>query len=128
MSSGGILYRTSSEDVMIQPDLFSDSIINLAKANADKFPQDFLDWLADNLHVWDAFVREGQHVIRRGFKHYSAYTIVEFLRHHTAVSEAGSTWKINNNHRPYLARLFEIKYPEHAGLFEMRVTTKRTAA
>ena len=109
----------------MQSDLFKrHGVVEVARANGDVLAADFLEWLPENLHVWDAFVAETLKVIRRGFTHYSSYTIVEFLRHHTAVHEASPVYKINNNHRPYLPRLFEIMYPQHAGLFEYRTTTK----
>lgn len=106
-----------------QPD-----IMDVARANASVLSADFMEWLPDNLHVWDAFVYEAFKIIQRGIRHYSSYTIVEFLRHHTAVSEQGGEWKINNNYRPYLPRLFDAAYPRHAGLFEYRTTTKPKAA
>ena len=109
-----------------QVDMFKapPSVVDIAYANGDLFAADFLEWLPENLNVWHAFVEETFKVIRRGFKHYSSYTIVEFLRHHTAVHEASPVYKINNNHRPYLPRLFGLIYPQHAGLFEYRTTTK----
>ena len=98
--------------------------IEIARANADTFSVEFLDWLPDNLHVWRAFERETFSVIKRGFKHYSSRTILEFMRHHTAIHEAAPSYKLNNNLQPYLPRLFDIAHPDHAGLFEYRVTTK----
>jgi len=89
------------------------------------FPQDFLDWLPDNAHVWEAFVAEAFDVYQRGYRHYSARTIIHFLRHHSHVREAGGDgWKINNDHSPYLARLFDICYPEMPGLWAHRETPK----
>lgn len=109
----------------MQTDFFKQrTIIDVALDNASELSVEFLEWLPENLHVWDAFVIETFKIINRGFKHYSSYTIVEFLRHHNAVSENGSIYKLNNNHRPYLSRLFDFAYPQHAGLFEYRVTTK----
>lgn len=107
-------------------DLFSrPTVLQIAAQNADKLSAEFLEWLPENLEIWSAFERETFRVINRGFKHYSSYTIVEFLRHHTAVAEVESEFKINNNIRPYLSRLFDFVNPQHAGLFEYRVTTKR---
>ena len=100
------------------------SIVNLADTNIDQFSNEFLDWLPNNLHVYYAFEEEVMKIIKKGFKHYSARTIVHVLRHHSAVSENGSEWKINDHHSPYLARLFDLAYPNHAGLFEYRLTTK----
>jgi hypothetical protein len=101
-------------------------LLRLIKDNPDQFSDDFIEWLPDNAHVWDAFVREVFRIRGRGYKHYSSYTIVEYLRHHSAVAEKSEhgEWKINNNHRPYLSRLFDLKYPEAAGMFEYRTVTK----
>lgn len=113
-----------------QPDLFEKHILQVAKANANVLSKEFMHWLPDNLHIWDAFVAQAMLLVKRGRSHYSAYTIVEFLRHHSAVSETGPglEWKINNNVRPYLPRLFDAAYPQHAGLFEYRLTTKEKAS
>ena len=113
---------------MIQHDLFAkkpQTILELAAANSDKLSAEFIKWLPDNLSIWNAFVAETFKIIRRGHKHYSSRTILEFLRHHSAVSETNSEFKINNNVQPYISRLFDIAHPEWAGLFEYRVTTKK---
>lgn len=110
-----------------QMSMFADytpTILDTAAAHAAILSQEFIDWLPHNLHVWNAFVAETMKVIKRGHTHYSSRTILEFLRHHTATTEQYSEWKINNNLQPYLARLFDAAYPELAGLFEYRTTTK----
>ena len=96
----------------------------------EKFTTEFADYLPENVHVWDAFEREAFAVIRNGFKHYSARTILHVMRHHSATAETGSEWKLNNNVSPYFARLFDLMHPVHAGLFEKRETkaVKREAA
>jgi hypothetical protein len=94
----------------------------MAMRHPGKFTDDFLAWLPANLHVYDAFEREAQRVYVRGFKHYSARTIVHVLRHHSALAEVGDGWKLNNNHSPYLARLFDLLNPAMAGLWEYRAT------
>lgn len=111
---------------MNQPDLFSPTtVVEFAQRNADKLSQEFLDWLPKNLHIWDAFQKETFKVIRMGFQHYSSRTIIEVLRHHTALTERDSQWKISNNVQPYLSRLFAAMYPLHAGLFEFKSTRKK---
>lgn len=90
----------------------------------DQFSKEFLDWFPDNQHIWIAFVSETSKVINAGFRHYSARTIIHVLRHHSAISERGSEWKINNNISPYLARLFALVYPQHKDLFEYRSTPR----
>ena len=109
---------------MTQGDFFQNSAVNIMNQNASIFSEDFLEWLPQNLHIFDAFTAETVKIINRGFSHYSSVTIVEFLRHHTAVTEEKGEWKINNNYRPYLARLFDLVYPHHKGLFEYRTTNQ----
>ena len=110
---------------MPQPDLLTPRPVFLMQMNAETFPADFRAYLPENLHVFDAFEREALKVIARGFRHYSARTIVHVLRHHSAVAEVdGKGWKINDHHSPYFARLFDLVHPEHVGLWEFRETKK----
>lgn len=99
-------------------------IVQVMSDNKELFSDDFIGWLPENLHVWDAFVGEAAKVRSKGFKHYSARTIIHVLRHHSAVAETGGEWKINNNHSPYLARLFDLMFPHYAGMWEYRETKK----
>ena len=101
-----------------------DNLLTLINQHNDQFSDEFAEWLPANGHVWRAFVNEAMKVRARGRIHYSSYTIVEFLRHYSAIQEAGGEWKINNNHRPYLPRLFDLCYPDMAGMFEYRTLTK----
>ena len=75
-----------------QPDLFTPrrkTVMDHAQENASALSSEFLGWLPDNLHVWDAFVVETLKVIQRGYKHYSSRTIICVMRHHSAISEKG---------------------------------------
>ena len=99
-------------------------LLKLMADNKDQFSDEFIGWLPDNLHVWSEFVKQVFLIRAKGYTHYSSYTIVEFLRHHSAVAEKGGMWKINNNHRPYLPRLFDLCYPDMAGMFEYRTVVK----
>ena len=83
-------------------------------------PYHFIEWLQENEHIWVAFRDEALKMTRMGYSHYSSQTIFEYLRHHSAISENTDEYKLNNSHTPYLARLFAMAYPEHAGLFEYR--------
>ena len=87
----------------------------------EHFSDAYLLWLPDNVHIWQAFEQEAAKVISKGYKHYSARTIVEVLRHQSAIAEnSTSGWKINNDIIPYLARTFAFYNPHHANLFEYR--------
>ncbi len=101
-------------------DLFSGPVAT-ARMHAEQFTAEFLAWLPLNIHVYTAFESEALAIARKGFKHYSAYTIVHVLRHHSALRERhGDGWKLNNNQTPMLARLFALLHPAHADLFEYR--------
>lgn len=102
-------------------DLFTPRPVALARMHAGQFTPEFMAYLPDNLHVYEAFEREALRIVARGFAHYSARTILHVLRHHSALQEdAGGQWKLNNNVSPYLARLFALDHPAHENLFEYR--------
>lgn len=98
-----------------------DYFVTVAQQHAALFTADFLSYLPSNVHVYEAFEAEAKKIANRGFKRYSARTIVEVLRHHSAVAEVEGAWKLNDWRTPYLARLFAILNPESANLFEFRV-------
>lgn len=86
------------------------------------FWEGFDDWLIDNLDVQRAFDAQALAVAAQGRAHYSAYTIVEYLRHDSFLRQvhAHSMLKINNNLTASMARLFGCMHPQHRGLFEYR--------
>lgn len=96
-------------------------LISLVRNNEAVFSDDFEAWLVENVHVWLAFEREATKVVMRGRGHYSARTIIEVLRHESALSDSGVEFKINNNTAPDLARLWCLRHPSLAKLFAMRV-------
>jgi len=77
----------------------------------------------ENPKVWQYFVRFTLEVIDRGFQHYSVNGVFERIRWESDVADAEgrSTFKLNNNHRPYYARWFMRMYPEYEGFFRLRV-------
>lgn len=87
----------------------------------DLFRKGFAAWLADNMHVWTAFEREADRVWSRGRRHYSARTIIEHLRHESALADNDTAYKLNGNAVPDMARLYGLLHPDRAGLFETRV-------
>ncbi len=79
-------------------------------------------FLDENPAVFHRFGREALRVIRRGWKHYSARTIMEVMRHHSNL-EADPTkrFKINDHLIPTLARDFMTAHPEAPKkFFELR--------
>lgn len=107
---------------MSQPSLpFGDHVQSLIRDNAGLFRKDFGHWLRVNRHVWAAFEREADRVWSRGRRHYSARTLIEYLRHETALADNGGDFKINNDRAPCMARLYRLAHPDRADLFEFRV-------
>lgn len=105
-----------------QPPLqFGDQLDNLIREHADTFRPGFALWLRDNRHVWTAFEAEADKVWARGRRHWSARTILEYLRHETAISDSGIEFRLNNNAQDDLARLYLLVHPDRAGFFETRV-------
>jgi len=78
------------------------------------------NWFAENNHIWKAFEEQALLIYQRGHRHYSARTIIEFLRHHSALKEASGEWKINDHITPHLARRFMKEHPHLNGFFETR--------
>ena len=76
--------------------------------------------LYDNWHIWLAFSREANRIYATGRRRYAARTIIEWLRHETALRERNSEFKINDHFTPDLARLWLVFHPERAGFFETR--------
>jgi hypothetical protein len=120
--SGGNLTGTARMSLVPHP-----SPYRLASDHVPQFRAGFLDWLLRNPGVWIAFEREAMRIVNRGRRHYSARTILEVLRHESAVSERESEFKLNNNAAPDLSRLWALAHPEHAGLFETRSHGQRAA-
>lgn len=98
--------------------------LNQPSLNFGQYPAEFLLFLADNQPIWRRFVTEANKAWNRGFRHYSARTIVEFIRHETCLYERTGDFKINNNHTPHLARYYQELHPDRACLFETRVLRK----
>jgi hypothetical protein len=92
----------------------------VASANPDTFAGKFMEFLRDNLHVYDAFEKQALAIAAKGFKHYSSRTIIEVLRHHSALQQVGGAWKLNDHITPYMARLFMLLHPELGNFFEFR--------
>lgn len=103
-----------------QPLPFGDPLLAIVRQDQENFLPGFAAWLSANLHVWRAFEREADRIWARGRRHYSARTLIEYLRHETALADTDAEWKINNNCAPDLARLYRLRYPARADLFELR--------
>jgi hypothetical protein len=92
----------------------------LVVMNPDSFRPGFDVWLNKNWPIFMAFEHHAIQVWNRGRRRYSARTIMEYIRHHTLLSEEESEFKINDWWTPSCARLYLSLHPDHAGLFELR--------
>ena len=75
---------------------------------------------ADNPHVYKLVKRFTFQAIERGFQHYSIQSIFERIRWHADIETDDPEFKLNNNHRPYYARLFMEDFPKHEDFFRTR--------
>lgn len=104
------------------------TVLTIVDCRPELFRPEFGEWLEENWGVWDAFCSEANKVWHAGRRRYSARTIGEFLRHHTAISSPGETFKLNDWYWPDLARLYMALYPDRDGFFERRPGQSRVRA
>lgn len=74
----------------------------------------------ENPRIYEVFENLTFQTIAKGFSHYGVSGIFELIRWHTGVSANDKEFKINNNYKPYYARLFEKNHPRHKGFFRKR--------
>jgi hypothetical protein len=74
-------------------------------------------WLRNNFDIFKRFAIEAEKV-RSSRRHYSARTIIEYIRHETTLRE-NDVFKINNNVAPDCARLYMALRGCH-GFFDLR--------
>jgi hypothetical protein len=94
--------------------------IALVNRFADEFRPEFGQWIEANWHIWKAFCQEAEAVWDSGRRRYSARTIIEFIRHETAMRQAGGAYKINNSYVPDLGRLYGLMKKQRQTFFECR--------
>lgn len=100
------------------------AILDLIKTYPLSFRDDFLPWIEGNFFIWKRFEREANKVWDSGRKHYSARTLIEYIRHETSMSEGPNhKYKINNSFVPDIGRLYGMVYPQRERFFECRVIT-----
>jgi hypothetical protein len=57
---------------------------------------------------------------RAGRQRLGINALHERVRWYTAVEAQGDEWRLNNNYRPYYARLLMLQEPQLRGFFELR--------
>lgn len=91
---------------------------------ADQIYARFVAFHRANPQVWVLFQRYADEARRAGFHTYSSYSIIERIRWHVAMeTRSMDGLKINNDFRPYYARMYLATHPAAGGFFEMRCRT-----
>lgn len=80
----------------------------------------FKQYHAENPHIYEYFKRYALRSIERGFTHLSAEFIFNVIRWETPVTASGEDFKINNNAKPFYARLFMREFEQYEGFFRKR--------
>lgn len=123
--------RTTEPATPAAPPVYSNPLTpELAPADApamryvrehkEEFTPAYVSWLKVNWHIWLGFEHEANVMWGKGKEHYSARTIIEYLRHMSALADADSDFKINNNLAPDLARTHAAVHPDRPDFFEFR--------
>ncbi len=91
------------------------------RRNPSVFRDDFGGWLNESgWSIWKRFEAQAL-AIGKKRDHWSAYTIIEYLRHETALRDASDAeFKLNQRWTSSVARLFAVLHPELGDLFEFR--------
>jgi len=97
------------------------SLFDAPARTTGKFQEEFEAFDAANPDVWREFREMALRLIKTGWKHYGAKSIIEAIRFHRDILKGeGEQWKINNNFTAYYARKFMDIYLEYEGFFETR--------
>ena len=75
---------------------------------------------AENPHVYNELVRLARHAKRKGLDRWSIASLFEIVRWETALRTSGSMFKLNNNYKPYYARLIMANEENLRGFFRTR--------
>ncbi len=89
--------------------------------SSTRLENDFREFHNENPHVYKELVDLACQLKARGRERYSLYALFEVLRWHKALETTDDDFKLNNNHRPYYARMIMDTVPEMNGFFELRV-------
>lgn len=102
-----------------------DAVIQTVKGYPEWFLPDFPEWLEENYHVFEVFVRHADELWNHGRRFYSSRTICEKMRFDHDVRENNSKFKISNTRTPDLGRLYVVLHPLRVDMFAYQNTIKR---
>lgn len=89
--------------------------------------ENFLEFHQANPHVYALFKKYCNAAMKSGRKYYSVSSIFERIRWYQDIETKDDlSFKLNNNHKPYYARLYQSQYPNNRNFFRTReMTTHR---
>jgi len=82
----------------------------------------FNEFHSNNPHIFDELVKLALALKERGHNQYSIQGLFEVLRYRKAIKTADShsQYKLNNNYKPYYARMIMQRFAFFKGFFELR--------
>lgn len=93
-----------------------------------KLEEQFIEFHKANPHVYQRIDHFMKRVIERGYQRFSINMIFERIRWETMIETSGDGFKVNNNYRPYYARLWMKNNPEHGTMFETRALLSKNGS
>lgn len=91
---------------------------------ADRSMEDrFRTWCLENPHIVRRIAEMALDLRRAGRRHYGIKALFEVVRYETALREADTRLKLNNDYTARLARKLMREHPELDGFFEIRELT-----
>ena len=81
----------------------------------------FKAWHMVNPEIYEQFEHLALHMIVSGRKKYSAEIIINKIRWEHDIKTDGDVFKINNDFKAIMARLFIYNNPNYDGFFELRI-------
>ena len=90
--------------------------------------ENFLEFHQANPHVYELFKKYCNAAVKAGRSNYSVSSIFERIRWFQDIETRDDLgFKLNNNHRAYYARMYQLQHPNRSGFFRTRtLTSKRT--
>jgi len=86
----------------------------------DKAVRKFKEFHRENPHVYELLRELALDLRDRGHKHYGINSLTEVVRWHHALETTDDDFKLNNNYRPFYARILMDNEPRLAGFFRLR--------
>ena len=80
----------------------------------------FREFHEGNPHVYELFCRFSFAASRKGLHRFSARMVWHRMRWYAAFETTDQTFKLNDHHTPYYARMFMEDHPGYEGFFELR--------